>query len=171
MLCFDMYDDTNISDDKIPLHNGEGEGRGQNKPRPPKGSTGLIRLQKIRNSKLELAKYFRQHMTLGERGFWNMVRKNQANGYRFRRQQVIHGFVADFYCNQINLVVEIDGGIHEQQKDYDQLRTKIINQYGIKVIRFANQEVIDKSDWVLEKLKGTKKGRQMKTDGERGFKS
>ncbi len=82
-----------------------------------------------------------------------MTRKNQVNGYRFRRQQVIHGFVADFYCNQINLVVEIDGGIHEQQKDYDKLRTKIINQYGIRVIRFTNEEMMDKSDWVLEKLK------------------
>ena len=92
-------------------------------------------------------------MTYGERCFWNMVRNNQINGLRFRRQQVIHGFIADFYCNQINLVVEIDGGIHEQQKDYDELRTKIINQHYIKVIRFTNEEVIDKSDWVLLKLK------------------
>lgn len=48
--------------------------------------------------------------------------------------------------------MEVDGGIHEQQKDYDKLRTKIINQYGIKVIRFSNEEVIDKSDWVLRRL-------------------
>ena len=87
-----------------------------------------------------------------------MVRKNQVNGFRFRRQQVIHGFIADFYCNQINLVVEIDGGIHEQQKDYDKLRTEIINLYGIRVIRFTNQEVVEKSDWVLERLKEAAKG-------------
>ena len=65
---------------------------------------------------------------------------------------MIHGFIADFYCNQINLVVEVDGGIHEQQKDYDELRTKIINQYGVKVIRFTNEEVVNKSDWVLVKM-------------------
>jgi len=65
---------------------------------------------------------------------------------------MIHGFIADFYCNQINLVVEVDGGIHEQQKDYDELRTKIINQHGVKVIRFTNEEVVNKSDWVLAKM-------------------
>jgi very-short-patch-repair endonuclease len=141
----------------IPLHNGEGKGRGQGRPAHPKGSTGLIRLQKIRNDKLLLAKYFRQHMTLGEKCFWNMVRKNQVNSLRFRRQQVIHGFLADFFCNQINLVVEVDGGIHEQQKDYDELRTKIINQHGVKVLRFTNEEVVNKSDWVLAKITGNAK--------------
>lgn len=78
---------------------------------------------------------------------------------------MIHGFIADFFCNDLSLVVEIDGGIHEQQKDYDQLHTKIINQYGIKVIRFSNEEVIDKSDRVLEKLKEAIKGRQRKMEG------
>jgi very-short-patch-repair endonuclease len=136
----------------IPLHIGEGEGRGPSRPAHPKGSTGLIRQQKIKNDKLLLAKYFRQHMTIGEKCLWNMVRKNQVNGLRFRRQQVIHGFIADFYCNQISLVVEVDGGIHEQQKDYDKLRTQIINQHGIEVVRFTNEEVVNKSDWVLEKL-------------------
>ena len=71
---------------------------------------------------------------------------------QFRRQQIIYGFIADFYCNQINLVVEIDGGIHEQQKDYDKLRTEIINLYGIKVIRFTNDEIINKSDMVKQRI-------------------
>ena len=115
--------------------------------------TLLIRHQKIKNDKLELAKSMRHRMTLAERCFWNMVRNEKVLGLHFRRQQVIHGFIADFFCNDLNLVVEIDGGIHEQQKDYDELRTKIINQYGIKVIRFTNEEVINKSDWVLQKLK------------------
>lgn len=98
-------------------------------------------------------------MTLGERCFWNMVRNEKVLGLHFRRQQVLHGFIADFYCNNLSLVVEIDGGIHEQQKDYDKLRTEIINQYGIKVIRFTNQEVIDKSDMVLAKIKGLAKAK------------
>jgi very-short-patch-repair endonuclease len=92
-------------------------------------------------------------MTLAEKCFWNMVRKNQVCGLHFKRQQVIHGFIADFYCNQIGLVVEIDGGIHERQKDYEQLREQIINQHGIKVIRFTNEEVIDKSNQVMHELK------------------
>ncbi len=91
-------------------------------------------------------------MTYGERCFWNAFRKNQLKGFRFRRQQVIHGFIADFYCNQLNLVVEIDGGIHEEQKDYDKLRDMIISQYGIKVLRFTNEQVIDHMDNVIEQI-------------------
>ena len=91
-------------------------------------------------------------MTYGERCFWNASRKNQLKGYRFRRQQVIHGFIADFYCNQLNLVVEIDGGIHEEQKDYDKLRDQIINRHGIRVLRFSNEEVMNNMDMVIKQI-------------------
>ena len=133
----------------LPSRSGKGEGLGRIK----RGTSGLIQLQKIKTVKLERAKYFRSHMTYAERCFWNMARRNQIAGLQFRRQQVIHGFIADFYCNQINLVVEIDGGIHEEQKDYDKLRDQIINQYGIKVIRFTNEEIVNRSDWVLSRIK------------------
>jgi very-short-patch-repair endonuclease len=106
-----------MANDNTPSRSGKGQGLGQN----DRGSTGLIQLQKINPDKLKLAKYFRSHMTYAERCFWNMARRNQIGGLQFRRQQIIHGFIADFYCNQIGLVVEIDGGIHEQQKDYDRL--------------------------------------------------
>ncbi|MDQ7797939.1 MAG: DUF559 domain-containing protein [Candidatus Edwardsbacteria bacterium] len=115
--------------------------------------TLLIKRQKVNNKKLKLAKEFRKKMTLAEKAFWNMVRQNQIEGLHFRRQQVIHGFIADFYCNEIGLVIEIDGGIHEQQKGYDELRDHIITAYGVKVIRFTNEEVLDKSDWVVKRLK------------------
>jgi very-short-patch-repair endonuclease len=115
--------------------------------------TLLIRHQKIKNEKLELAKSMRRSMTIGERCFWSMVRNEKVLGLHFRRQQLLHGFIADFFCNNLNLVVEIDGGIHEQQKNYDELRTQIINRHGIKVIRFTNEEVVNKSDWVLAKIK------------------
>lgn len=114
--------------------------------------TLLIRRQKIKNEKLELAKKMRRRMTLGERCFWNIVRHDKVANLHFRRQQIIHGFIADFYCNDINLVVEIDGGIHEEQKDYDKLRDSIINQHGIKVIRFTNEDVLNKGDWVKERI-------------------
>ena len=95
----------------------------------------------------------RRNMTLAERCFWNAVRANKFMGYQFRRQQIIHGFIADFYCNDLNLVVEIDGGVHELQKDYDKLRDYIINQHGIKVIRFSNEDVINHGDQVMDRLK------------------
>lgn len=63
-------------------------------------------------------------------------------------------FIADFFCFEDKIVVEIDGGIHEKQKDYDLLRTRIINMRGIKVVRFKNEQIMKSLDSVLTNLKG-----------------
>jgi very-short-patch-repair endonuclease len=115
----------------------------------------MIRNQKSTQTKLSLAKSFRREMTMAERCFWNACRKHQIGGLHFRRQQVIQGFIADFYCSKLKLVIEIDGGIHELQKDYDNLRDHIINQYGIKVLRFSNDEVINHMDKVINNILST----------------
>ncbi len=114
--------------------------------------SGLIRRQPVSREKLEKAKWMRSHMTAAEKRFWQAVRTDKLNGLHFRRQQVVHGFIADFYCEKLNLVVEIDGGVHEQQKDYDALRDEIINLHGIKVMRFTNAEVMGGIGSVLEKI-------------------
>ena len=62
-------------------------------------------------------------------------------------------FIADFYCHEKKLVLEIDGKIHQRQKDYDQLRTHIINTLGIKVIRFKNEEIEVNLELALDRLK------------------
>lgn len=59
---------------------------------------------------------------MAEKCFWNAVKTDRFMGLHFRRQQIIHGFIADFYCEELNVVVEVDGGIHEEQKDYDLTR-------------------------------------------------
>ena len=92
--------------------------------------------------------------------FWQAVRNRQIKGYKFNRQYPIvfeldnirRFFVADFYCHQLRLVIEIDGGIHETQKDSDKLRTTIINRLGMNVFRFPNIEVLNEIDIVVEKL-------------------
>jgi very-short-patch-repair endonuclease len=61
-------------------------------------------------------------------------------------------FIADFFCYEHRLVVEIDGGIHEKQKDYDELRTHIIKDLGYQVIRFTNYDVTNNSEFVLSEL-------------------
>lgn len=61
--------------------------------------------------------------------------------------------MADFYCHEKKLVVEIDGKIHQRQKDYDELRTHIINALGMKVIRFRNEEIDENLQHVLEWLR------------------
>ena len=99
----------------------------------------------------EVARGLRKNQTLSEKIFWEMVR-NRRLGVKFLRQRVIafphegktRFFIADFFCSEKKLVIEIDGAIHEMQKDYDELRSYIINQLGIKVIRFKNEDMQDK---------------------------
>lgn len=91
-------------------------------------------------------------MTFAEKCFWNACRGHRISGLPFRRQQVIKGFIADFYCSDLNLVVEIDGGAHEKQKDYDQERDRIMKQYGIRVMRFTNDDVVNHMDKVIKQI-------------------
>jgi len=110
----------------------------------------------------QMVRELRKNETLAEKIFWELVRNRQIKGKKFRRQypitfewnDKIRYFVADFYCHECKLIIEIDGGIHELQKDYDILRTNIINHFGIKVIRFSNDEVLNEIDNLDFKLKG-----------------
>lgn len=106
----------------------------------------------------KIIRELRRLQTKSEKAFWELVR-NRNLGVKFLRQFAIsfeyedknRFFIADFYCSEKKLVVEIDGKIHEKQKDYDELRTQIINRLGIRVIRFTNEEIED-MDCVKEKL-------------------
>lgn len=69
--------------------------------------------------KITRAKELRRDMTPEERVLWQELRLLRQRGYAFRRQQVIAGFIVDFYCHNAALVVEVDGGIHDQQQEYD----------------------------------------------------
>ena len=72
---------------------------------------------------------------------------------KFRRQHVIEGFVLDFYCNDLKLGIEIDGGVHYKRKDYDDLRQTVIESEGILIIRVTNKEIISNNNSILEKIK------------------
>ena len=117
--------------------------------------TFLLSRQKIYPEKLAQAKRFRKQMTPAEKVFWEMVRNNKVRGLHFRRQQALDGFIADFFCNQLKLIVEIDGGVHEQQKDYDAKRERILSLNDVTTIRFSNAEVIDNLDMVKQRLELT----------------
>lgn len=80
------------------------------------------------------------------------LRGRQVKGYKFRRQFPISHYILDFYCHEMNLAIEIDGSQHRKNKHYDLQRTKILNQYGIKVIRFWSNEVLTNIDAVLDKI-------------------
>ena len=105
----------------------------------------------MNNSIKYISRELRKNQTISEKVFWNLVRNKKMLGYRFLRQYVIkvgyensdRYFIVDFYCSKKKLVVEIDGKIHENQKEYDNIRTKIINELGINVIRIKNDELND----------------------------
>ncbi|MBK3518573.1 endonuclease domain-containing protein [Carboxylicivirga marina] len=87
------------------------------------------------------AKDLRKEFTGAEKILWNKLRNRQLNGLKFRRQHPIDIFIADFYCHEKKLVIEVDGKIHDFQKEYDRGRTAELNNLGVKVLRFTNEEV------------------------------
>ena len=91
--------------------------------------------------KLARAKELRHTMTPAERILWNALRANQLHGYHFRRQQVIAGFIVDFYCHAARLAVEVDGIAHHGHEEYDAERDQILAGHGVRVLRIANVDV------------------------------
>lgn len=102
----------------------------------------MIRNQKINPKKLELARQFRKNPTESEDVVWQMLRNRQIKNLKWRRQQVIDGFIADFYCAELNVVLEIDGSIHdnEEVKEYDTYRASVFESKGIKTFRLRNED-------------------------------
>ncbi len=95
------------------------------------------------------ARELRREMTLAEIALWAKLRNRQLDGYKFRRQSAIGPFIADFYCAECRLVVEIDGDIHDLRHEEDLARTHQFEEHGYHVIRFRNQEVLQNIRAVL----------------------
>ena len=71
-------------------------------------------------------------MAPAERALWRSLRRNSLDGIHFRRQQVIEGFIVDFYCDAVKLAIEVDGKPHEERGEYDELREKVIARQGVR---------------------------------------
>ena len=110
----------------------------------------IVTGQKITQEKLERAKQLRRELTPAERKLWGHLRANRLGGWHFRRQQIIAGFIVDFYCHKAGLVIEIDGPIHEEQNIEDSERTQVLIDLGLNVIRFNNRQVMNHLDQVLD---------------------
>jgi very-short-patch-repair endonuclease len=80
--------------------------------------------------------------TPAEDRLWQMLRRHNLGGAKFRRQHVIGPFIVDFYCAAAQLVVEVDGPIHDLQQEEDKLRQDFLEQAGLTVLRFSNDEVV-----------------------------
>jgi len=85
---------------------------------------------------------------------WQELRDNKL-GMHFRRQQIIAGFIVDFYCHSAALVIELDGGVHRsrEQSGADLCRAKVLREMELNVVRFKNHEVMKELPWVLDQIR------------------
>ena len=91
-------------------------------------------------------------MTPAETKLWDRLQNKELHGLKFRRQHPLDRFILDFYCHAHSLVVEVDGGVHINQRDYDEARTEWLEQRGYRVIRFANEDVMNDVEGVLRRI-------------------
>ncbi len=100
------------------------------------------------------ARNLRNNMTEQERKLWNIIRNRNFYGYRFLRQYVIGQYIVDFICREKKVVIEIDGGQHNESEniEYDKQRTKYLENKGYKVIRFWNNDIDSNIEGVYQHL-------------------
>ncbi len=108
--------------------------------------------QKVSQDKKNLARYLRENMTDAEALLWKMLRGNRLSGFHFRRQQIISGFIVDFYCHKAALVVEVDGKIHNDTTSSDYERDFILQDLDFTVLRVENDDVLYSLPSVLKRI-------------------
>ena len=109
----------------------------------------IVRGQAIRRNKAEFARELRRETSPVERKLWLRLRANQMQDFHFRRQQVIGGYIADFYCHSAALAIEADGMTHDNPA-YDARRDSFFASQGINVMRFTNEQIVSQIDDVLQ---------------------
>src|SRR3990172_1302674 len=112
----------------------------------------IILGQTVTKEKLQRARELRRDMTPAENILWQELRGNKL-GVHFRRQQVIAGFIVDFYCHKAGLVVEVDGDIHDLQQEEDARQEKVLREMGLRIVRFRNEDVMKNLSVVLGKIR------------------
>ena len=110
------------------------------------------------------ARALRRPMTPPEQKLWFRLRRNQIEGFKFKRQHPIGRFIVDFYCGSCRLVIELDGDTHVEQQEYDAARTAWLEQQGCRVIRFCNRDVCNNTDGVLEVILRACRGEKIAED-------
>ena len=103
---------------------------------------------------VDIAKRLRQSQTSAEKILWDRLLRHQLNGLKFKRQHRIGRYIADFFCGELRLIVEVEGRIHEkkEQIEYDKERFAEFEVRGYQVFRAKNEEVIEGIEDVLRKI-------------------
>lgn len=119
----------------------------------------VVGYQFVSDDKRAFSRQLRREMTPQERKVWDAVRGRKLGGYKFRRQQVIDGFIADFYCAEAGVVLELDGIVHENQVEYDAHRDRAIAARRLIVLRVPNDRIDHAIGAVLTELLVACRGR------------
>ena len=119
---------------------------------PGRGAFPVTRNQRVDTEKVRFAKILRHNMTPEERILWNRLRRSALAGLHFHRQQIIVGFIADFYCAAANLAIELDGPIHDGNAAADRKRDRAFAELGIRTLRIRNEELEEDLEGVLAKI-------------------
>jgi len=106
--------------------------------------------KEIRWGKLQRA--LRNNMSDAEQALWHLLRCRQISGLKFRRQHPFGDYILDFVCLENKLVIEVDGGQHGRQAEYDENRTQKLQMAGFRVLRFWNNDVLKEIESVREKI-------------------
>ena len=109
----------------------------------------------MKRQHVDRARELRQDMTDAEQKLWHHLRNRQLSGHKFRRQHDIDHYIADFACTEALLIVELDGGQHADQADYDERRTQHLQARGYRVLRFWNNDVLTNLEGVLTVILGS----------------
>jgi len=112
----------------------------------------IIPGQKVAREKLERARQLQRAMTPAEKVLWEGLRKHRL-GPHFRRQQVIAGFIVDFYCHAARLVIEVDGDVHLEQVQADARRDEGLEEMGLRVLHVRNDLVLGDLEGVLARIR------------------
>jgi very-short-patch-repair endonuclease len=112
----------------------------------------ITRNQPVTVEKRDRARQLRRKMTPEERTLWRELRSNALSSTHFRRQQVIAGFIVDFYCASAQLAVEVDGPAHLSRREYDRDRDSTLARMGIRTLRLSNRSITRELASVLRKI-------------------
>ena len=118
----------------------------------------------LRQKMIEVARQFRKEPTESEALLWKHIRGKKLEGRKFRRQQPIGRFVVDFFCAAERLIVEVDGGVHESQRELDQQRQELIESLGLRFVRVKAEDVEQKIEFVLETIRNAFSGSETLPD-------
>jgi very-short-patch-repair endonuclease len=106
----------------------------------------------MQNTNIQRCRNLRKNQTDAEKKLWSVIRNRQISGVKFRRQFPVGRYIVDFYCPQYRIGIEADGGHHyaERGRKRDEVRTQVLNELDVELIRFSDHDILTNIDAVFE---------------------